>query len=78
MSARASYERGLFAEAAAAYAEALDCITAGLRDDKHCRAALHSNIAACYRRNKQLEKECGIRQRPSAVEMIGLFDKFCE
>ena len=25
----------------------------GLLDDRHCRAALHANIAACHRRHKQ-------------------------
>ena len=53
VAARDQYERGLFADAAATYAEALACVVAGAKDDKHCRAALHANIAACYRRNKQ-------------------------
>jgi len=54
------------------YSEALACVVAGLRDDKHCRAALHSNIAACYRRNKQPEQavaECD--------KALALLPRFC-
>ena len=48
-----AYERGAFADAAKAFQEALACIEAGARDDKHGRAALHTSIAACLRRGKR-------------------------
>jgi tetratricopeptide (TPR) repeat protein len=48
-----AYDRGSFAEAAAAYAGALAGVEAGARDDRHNRAALHANVAACLRRDKR-------------------------
>ena len=56
----------MFEEARQAYAQALACIEAGLIDDRHGRAALHANMAACHRRHKQPDAavaECDLALR---------------
>ena len=44
------YERGRFEDAVLEYTEAIDCADIGFREDKHYRATLLSNRAACHRR----------------------------
>lgn len=51
--ARDRYDRGLFTEAAEAYAAAAACAEAGTPHDIHARAALLTNAAACLRRARK-------------------------
>jgi predicted Zn-dependent protease len=48
-----AYDRGSLSEAATAYSSAISIIESCIRDDKHNRAALHANVAACLRRDKK-------------------------
>ena len=62
------YEKGKFCEAAAAFVDAVSCTMAGASDDTHRRAALHANLAVCYRRSKQ--PDAGVRECDKALALL--------
>ena len=67
------YDRGSLAEAASAYKSAIGIIEACIRDDKHNRAALHANVAACLRRDKKPAE--AVLECDAALSLLPLYGR---
>ena len=68
-----AYDRGSLAEAASAYKSAIGIIEACIRDDKHNRAALHANVAACLRRDKKPAE--AVLECDAALSLLPLYGR---
>jgi hypothetical protein len=68
-----AYDRGSLAEAASAYKGAIGIIEACIRDDKHNRAALHANVAACLRRDKKPAE--AVLECDAALSLLPLYGR---